>query len=320
MKVLITGGAGFVASHLAPLLGARDNVSLVLLDNLNDYYSPALKRENLRIARQNPGVVLEEGDFCENAFCETVFEKHRPTHVVHLGAYPGVPFSLKQPGVYVTNNIGGTTALLEAARRYPVERFLFASSSTVYGLGTQAPFVEDAPLGVPASPYGVSKRAGELMGLTYHKLYGLPFTALRLFNVYGPRIRPDLALAIFTGKILRGEPLPLFGDGTIRRDFTHVNDICAGIIAALTAENIAGECVNLGHNEPVEIRRLIALIEEAAGRQAVIDRRPPREGDMPATCADLTKADRLLQYQPQVSIEDGVADYVQWYKQFGGGF
>ncbi|WP_425616595.1 NAD-dependent epimerase/dehydratase family protein [Anatilimnocola sp. NA78] len=312
MKLLITGGAGFVASHLVPRLSACADNELVLLDNFNDYYCPETKWQQVRPLLETPNVTLEEGDFSDFDYCRKLFAKHRPTHLIHLGAYPGVPLSVESPEIYVKNNIAGTTALLEAARHNPVERFLFASSSTVYGVGARAPFVEDAPLGIPASPYGVTKRAAELMGLTYHKLHGVPFTALRLFNVYGPRIRSDLALSIFTRTIMAHEPIQLYGDGTIRRDFTHADDICVGIVAALTASNVSGECINLGHNEPIEIRSLIDMIAHAVGTEAVIEQRAPRAGDMPLTCADLTKAGRLLNYEPRVPIERGVNEYVEW--------
>jgi UDP-glucuronate 4-epimerase len=216
------------------------------------------------------------------------------------------------------NNVQGTLALLEAARQYPVERFLFSSSSTVYGQGAKAPFVEDAPLGVPASPYGVSKRAAELLGLNYYRLHQVPFVSLRLFNVYGPRLRPELSLAAFTRAVLSGQSLKLFGDGSVRRDFTHVTDICRGIIAALTAPNVAGECINLGHDEPISIRELISLIERAADRTAIIDHHSPRGEDLPLTHAHLTKARRLLEYKPAVSLADGVAEYVEWLRAAPG--
>jgi UDP-glucuronate 4-epimerase len=314
MKILITGGAGFVASHLAERLLRETSHQLVLLDNFDDYYDPLQKRENVRGLARDERVLLVTGDFRNPDLCLALFSRLQPTHVVHLGATPGVPRSLDRPLHYVDNNISGSTALLEAAREYPVQRFLFASSSTVYGLGVEPPFCEDAPLGIPASPYGATKRAAELMGFTYHHLFGVPFTALRLFNAYGPRLRPDLALTIFTEKILRGMPIDLYGDGSVRRDFTHVHDICSGILSALTAPDIAGEAINLGHNDPIEIRRLIRLIEDCAGRRAVVRRQPPREGDMPATCADLSKARRLLGYAPSVGIEEGVRDYVEWFQ------
>jgi UDP-glucuronate 4-epimerase len=319
MTVLVTGGAGFVGSHLAERLLRETDQRVVLLDNFNDYYDPRLKRRNLAELVGHERVTLVEGDFRDFGFCRDLLSTHRPEHLVHLGAYPGVPYSLKEPRLYIETNVAGTAALLEAAREFPVRRFLFASSSTVYGRGAASPFVEDAPLGVPASPYGATKRAAETLGLTYHGLYGVPFTSLRFFNVYGPRLRPELALAVFARKIQAGEPLPLYGDGSVLRDFTHVADICSGVLAALTAPNIAGECVNLGHHAPIEIRQLIELLEEATGRKAHIERHPPRPEDMPLTCADLCKAERLLGYEPRVAIEDGVREYVAWLKSQPGG-
>jgi nucleoside-diphosphate-sugar epimerase len=214
----------------------------------------------------------------------------------------------------VENNVVGTTAILEAARRHPIERFLFASSSTVYGCGATAPFVEDHPLGIPASPYGASKRAAELMGLTYHQLFGVPFVSLRFFNVYGPRLRPELALAVFTRAILGGQALPLYGDGSVLRDFTHVSDICRGVTRAMTADGVIGQCIKLGHDRPITIGRLIELIEDAAGVKALIEHHPPRSEDMPLTHADLAKSRWLLGYEPRVAIEDGVREYVEWFR------
>ena len=231
-----------------------------------------------------------------------------------ISASPGVPASLREPLANVENNVTGTVALLEAARRHPVERFLFASSSTVYGRGAAAPFVEDSALGVHASPYGACKRSAELLGLVYHQLFGVPFVSLRLFNVIGPRLRPELALAVFTRAILNDQPLPLFGDGSVLRDFTHVSDICGGFLTALTAPHIAGQCLNLGHDQPIPIRRLIELIEAAAGRKAQIEHHAPRVEDMPFTHADLTKSRRLLGYEPRVPIEQAVAEYVAWFR------
>lgn len=313
-SLLVTGGAGFVGSHLVEMLLQQTDAAIVILDNFNDYYDPQLKRQNLVAIADSKRVTLVEADFRDAAVCRETLAEHQVRQIVHLGAYPGVPYSLKAPQVYIDNNITGTVSLLEAARQYPVDRFLFASSSTVYGRGAQVPFVEDAPLGIPASPYGATKRAGEILGLTYHALFGIPFTSLRFFNVYGPRLRPELALAVFTRAILAGTTLPLYGDGSVLRDFTHVSDICRGIVSALSAPNIAGACINLGHNEPIEIRRLIALIESAAGKKAVIEHRPERKEDMPVTCADLTKSGRLLGYKPTVAIEEGVREYVDWFR------
>ena len=318
MTVLVTGGAGFVGSHLVERLLAETDRRVVVLDNFSDYYNPQLKRENFAALMGNPRVTLVEGDFRDFDLADRLLLEHEVRAICHLGASPGVPASLREPRQYVENNVTGTLSLLEAARRHPVERFLFASSSTVYGRGAAAPFVEDAPLGIPASPYGASKRSAEIMGLTYHQLFGVPFVSLRLFNVYGPRLRPELALAVFTRAILEDMPLPLYGDGSVLRDFTHIHDICSGWLAALTAPNIAGQCLNLGHDRPIAIRDLIKLIEAAAGRQAQIDHKPPRTEDMPFTHADLTKSRTLLAYEPRVAIEEGVREYVEWFrKQYG---
>ena len=315
MAILVTGGAGFVGSHLVEhLLNATDE-PLVVVDNFNDYYDPSVKRASAAAWAGQPRVTVVAGDYGDVETANRVFLDHQVRAICHLGASPGVPASLLQPRTFVENNVVGTTTLLEAARRHPVERFLFASSSTVYGRGAAAPFVEDAPLGIPASPYGASKRAAEILGLTYHQLFGVPFVSLRFFNVYGPRLRPELALAVFTRAILSGTPLPLFGDGSVLRDFTHVSDICRGVIAALTAPNIAGQCINLGHDRPIRISRLIELIVAAAARPAKIDYRPPRAEDMPFTHADLTKARRLLGYEPRIEIEEGVQEYVEWFRR-----
>jgi UDP-glucuronate 4-epimerase len=314
MTVLVTGGAGFVGSHLVRRMLEQTDHAVVILDNFNDYYDPRMKRANAALFENEPRVSLVEDDFRDAQLCEALFARCRFSHVIHLGAYPGVPYSLKEPLLYIDSNVAATAVLLDTARRHDVERFLFASSSTVYGRGAQSPFVEDAPLGIPASPYGATKRAAELLGFTWAQLYGLAFTSLRFFNVYGPRLRPELALAVFTRKILAGEPLPLFGDGTVLRDFTHVSDICTGIVSAMTAPGIAGQSINLGHNEPVQMLHLIGLIEAAAGKKAAIEYHPSRAEDMPLTCADLAKARRLLGYEPRVPIEEGVREYVEWCK------
>ena len=315
MSVLVTGGAGFVGSRIVERLLRESSETLVCLDNFNDYYDPALKRDNVRGFAANSRVAMIEESFCNLESMRALFAQHQIRQVIHLGAYAGVRPSVINPFVYVENNVRGTLVLLEAAREFPVERFLLASSSTVYGRGAAAPFNEDQPLGIPMSPYGASKRAAELLGLTYADLHGVPVVCVRPFSVYGPRLRPDLAMSIFTAAIATGRPFPLFGDGSIRRDFTHVDDICDGLIAALTAENAVGEAINLGHSEPVEIRVLISMLEAEIGRTANIQRQPPVPEDMPMTYADLTKAQRLLNYQPKVPFADGVRDFVAWFKR-----
>ncbi len=314
MSILVTGGAGFIGSHMIERLLKETDAPIVCLDNFNDYYDPQLKRANVSAFAVEPRVTVVEQDFCDTDAMMSLFKAHAVRQVVHLGAHAGVRRSVETPEPYQRNNVGGTLSLLEAARANPVERFLLASSSTVYGRGAGVPFCEDAPLGVPASPYGATKRAAELLGLTYHALHGVPVVCLRPFSVYGPRVRPDLALSIFTRAIDEGRPLPLYGDGTILRDFTHVSDICDGLLAALGADNVEGATINLGHNEPVEMRHIIRLLEEALGRPAKIDRRAVREEDLPVTCADLTKAQRLLGYSPRMPLTEGIAEFVDWYR------
>jgi len=314
MAILVTGAAGFIGSHLLQFLLSATPELLVGIDDFNDYYDPEIKRANARLFQGNPRVRMVEADFCDSVAVDALFREFKFRQVIHLGAYAGVRASVERPTLYEKVNVGGTLTLLEAARRRPVQRFLLASSSTVYGYHAQIPFREDAPLGIPLSPYGVTKRAAELMGLTYHQLHGVPVVCLRPFSVYGPRLRPDLALTLFTQAIYRGTPLTLFGDGSIRRDFTHVTDICRGIVAALDAAHIEGQTINLGHSVPVEMRYLIGLIAESLGKQANIDFLPPRSEDLPVTFADLEKARQLLGYEPKVPLEQGIHEYCAWFR------
>jgi UDP-glucuronate 4-epimerase len=313
MSILVTGGAGFVGSHLIERLMDVVDQPLVCLDNFNDYYDPSLKRKNVAGFTNNAQVKLIEASFCDQEAMHFLFDKQDVQEVIHLGAYAGVRASVQNPHPYQKANVEGTLCLLEAARRHTVRRFLLASSSTVYGDGAGVPFCEDAPLGIPLSPYGATKRAAELLGLTYFGLYDVPVVCVRPFSVYGPRLRPDLAMYIFTEAILAGRPLPLFGDGSVRRDFTHIKDICSGLLATRTADGVVGECINLGHSEPIEIRKLIALLEAALKQKANVDRQPEKPGEMPVTYADLSKAERLLAYRPQVPIEQGVDEFVAWF-------
>lgn len=313
MSVLVTGGAGFIGSHFIEWLLARKAAQrIVCLDNFNDYYDPELKRANVARFATDKRVVVFEASFCDASAMQRLFAAEKVRHVVHLGAYAGVRSSIAHPLVYEETNVRGTLVLLEAARAIGVERFLMISSSTVYGGGAQEPFREDAPLGVPLSPYGATKQAAELLCQTYHHLHGVPTVRLRPFNVYGPRIRPDLALYVFAAAIAAGRSVPLFGDGSVRRDFTHVSDVCDGLGAALTSPEAVGEAINLGHHAPVTMRELLTLLEQALGRKAIIDQRPAVAGDMAVTCADLTKAERLLGYRPKVALAEGLRDFVDW--------
>lgn len=318
MAILVTGAAGFIGSHfVARLLAADADSRIVALDNFNAYYDPALKRRNAASLNLNRRVTLVEGSFGDVGLVDELMVRHAVRAIVHLGGFAGVRASLAMPLAYAEANVQGTLVLLEAARRHPVERFVLASSSTVYGAGCAVPFQEDAPLGVPLSPYGASKRAAEIFAEHYVRVQGVPAVWLRPFSVYGPRMRTDLAMHVFAAAIRTGRPIPLFGDGSYRRDFTHVSDVCTGLQAAMTADGVVGEAINLGHHEPVAVAELVRLLEEALARQAIIERKPAFPGDMPVTCADLTKAERLLGYRPRVSLADGVKEFVAWFESEG---
>ena len=312
--VLVTGGAGFVGSHFIELLLQRTDARVVCLDNFNDYYDPRLKETNASNFAEHDRVEIVRGDFTDAPVVDGLFEKHRFGQVMHLGAYAGVRYSVANPHTYFHNNVTGTLNLLEAARKHPVEQFVLASSSTVYGNGAEIPFSERGVMGNPASPYGASKRAAELLGLTYFELHKVPVVCVRPFSVYGPRLRPDLALSIFTSKILNDEPITIYGDGSVRRDFTHVFDICDGLFAALNLPAAVGETFNLGHSEPVAIIDLVRMIENAIGKQAQITFQPGRKEDLPVTFANLKLAEDLLGYSPQVGIDQGIEDYVRWFR------
>ncbi|WP_254512327.1 GDP-mannose 4,6-dehydratase [Anatilimnocola floriformis] len=317
MSILITGAAGFFGSHLIPLLLETSDDRLICLDNFNDSYSPERKWANLAPFSDQPRVKIVAGDIRDVQLLRNTFERNQVTQVIHLAAHAGVRRSVDEPMEYTDNNVNGTTAVLEQCRKQPLERVVIASSSTVYGKQATVPFVEDAPLGTPASPYGATKRATELLAQTYHELHGVPAVCIRPFSAIGPRLRPDLGMSIFARTMLAGEPLPLLGDGSVRRDFTHVHDICVGIASALTADNVVGECINLGHDQPWTIRELINLLERELGCQAKIKHLPPNAADLPATCADLTKARRLLNYEPRIDLAQAVREFAVWFRQEG---
>ncbi|MEZ6115681.1 MAG: GDP-mannose 4,6-dehydratase [Pirellulaceae bacterium] len=313
---LVTGGAGFIGSHLLRTMLHETTDRLVCLDNFNDFYSPEQKRQNVRLlqALDSYGrISFVEGDFTNAATVANLFEQHDIRRIVHLGAYAGVRYSVENPGVYQHNNIYGTLVLLEACRDRPIERFLLISSSTVYGKGADVPFKEDGQLGIPASPYGATKRAAELLGLTYQQLHGVPVVCIRPFSIYGPGLRPDLALSIFTSRIANGQPITVFGDGSVRRDFTHVTDFCRGLLSALETRGIDGQCFNLGHGNPVVLSDLIGLLENAIGRTAVVHHQAARPEDLDITFADLERARKTLGFEPRIDIEAGIREYVDWF-------
>jgi UDP-glucuronate 4-epimerase len=310
--ILVTGAAGFIGSHLTErLLGLGHQV--VGLDNFDDFYSPEIKRNNIRNFTSTEGFSLVEGDIRDTELLEHIFSDRKIDIVAHLAARAGVRPSIQHPLLYQDVNVNGTIKLLEASRRHEVEQFVFASSSSVYGLTCRTPFREDSKLGTATSPYAASKAAAEIYCSTYNHLYGLPVISLRLFTVYGPRQRPEMAISLFTKMVDAGEEVPVFGDGTSKRDYTYISDIVDGITRACFSQNKGAEVYNLGNSYPVPLEHLVSLVEKAVGRKAKIKRMGMQPGDVPITFADISKAETCLGFQPQVSIEEGIHKFTKWY-------
>ena len=310
MRILVTGGAGFIGSHVAAKF-LRDGHEVEIIDDFNDYYDPAIKRAN--IASLGGAARLREGDIRDRDFVRGVLSEGRFDAVVHLAARAGVRPSVKDPQLYIDTNITGTHHLLEAAHQNGVGRFLFASSSSVYGLAKKVPFTEDLPLPQTLSPYAATKLAGEQLCGNYAHLYGMKVVCLRFFTVYGPGQRPDLAIHKFTDAIYRGQSIPQYGDGSTRRDYTYIDDIVQGVAGALRYEGQGFDIFNLGENQTTTLSELIIEIEKALGKKAVIERLPEQQGDMPLTAADITKARKLLGYNPRTQIREGIPKFVEWY-------
>lgn len=309
-RILVTGGAGFIGSHTTERLLARGD-DVVVLDNFNDAYDPAIKRAN---AAALSGARIVTGDIRDRELVRKLFAEGRFDAVVHLAAMAGVRPSLLDPLHYEDVNMRGTMTLLEEARARRGLRFVFASSSSVYGARDKVPFSEADDIPHPVSPYAATKRAGELMCYTYHHLFGVPIACLRFFTVYGPRQRPEMAIAKFTRSILDGEPIPFFGDGSTRRDYTYVDDIVDGVVAAL--DHCSGyEIYNLGESATTSLSELVDALAKAIGKPAILDRQPNQPGDVPLTCADVSKARARLGYEPRTPVAVGLARYVAWYRQ-----
>jgi UDP-glucuronate 4-epimerase len=306
MRILLTGGAGFIGSHLLECLLARGD-DVAVIDDFNDYYDPAAKRRNL----PRGGFRLHERDI-RNAADLVAAEK--PDLLMHLAARAGVRPSLADPALYDSVNVGGTLALLEACRRAGVRRFVFASSSSVYGNSPSAPFREEDESLQPISPYGITKLLGEHYVRVYARLHGLHATCLRFFTVYGPRQRPDMAIQKFTTAISEGREIEMYGDGSTERDYTHVTDILQGILAVIDREE-AFAVYNLGESRTVPLRRLIELIEQYMGKKAQVRRLPEQPGDVQRTFASIDRARAGLGYAPKVPIEEGLRDFVEWYRR-----
>src|SRR2546423_14901580 len=314
-NILVTGGAGFIGSHLVYRLLAEKEWRVVAVDDFNDFYDPSVKRANVSGHLENSAYRLVEVDIRDRAGLISLFDEMSFDVIVHLAARAGVRPSLKEPQLYAETNINGTLNLLELARHKNITQFVFGSSSSVYGINAKVPFSEDDPIRQPISPYAATKGAGELLCHTYSHLYGLRCICLRFFTVYGPRQRPDLAIHKFAKLISQGKPIPVFGDGTTRRDYTYIDDIIDGVVAAIDYGKSNYEVINLGESRTVELRELISLLEKQLDTHAIIDPQPPQPGDVPQTYADISKARALLGYDPHTQIEDGIHRFIEWFRQ-----
>jgi UDP-glucuronate 4-epimerase len=312
MNILVTGGAGFIGSHVCERL-LTEGHAVWAFDDLNAFYEPRIKRANLgalqALARPFEFV---HGDLCDRAALDGLFGGVKFDQVIHLAARAGVRPSLLEPALYQRVNVEGTVNVLEAARRTGVKKVTIASSSSVYGVNAKVPFSESDPIFCAISPYAASKLACEALGHVYHHLYGMDIAMLRLFTVYGPRQRPDLAIHKFARLIAAGQPIPVFGDGSTARDYTYVADTVDGVLAC-TRQEFGYELFNLGESQTVTLGRLIELLEQHLGRKAVIDRQPPQPGDVPITYADIAKARAKLGYHPRVKIDEGIPKFIAWF-------
>ncbi len=316
--VLLTGGAGFIGSHLAEAL-LRDGFQLTILDNLDDFYSPDWKKANLLEIRRVGDFQFYEADICELELLREIIEKRKPDTIIHLAARAGVRPSIEQPLLYERVNIAGTVNLLVLCREFGIAKFIYGSSSSVYGATSRTPFSETQVELRPISPYAATKLAAEMLCYTYAHLFGLTVVCLRFFTVYGARQRPDLAIHKFTALIEAGKPIPVFGNGSAGRDYTYVDDIVAGVLSAIGYEPhpISGarfEVFNLGNSHPVKLNELVELLEHVTNRKATVAREPFPPGDVPITWADISKAERLLHYKPAIPLEEGLKKFVAWYR------
>ena len=306
----MTGGAGFIGSHLVEKLLAASH-DVVVLDDFNDFYDPQIKHANIAgLARD---VTVYHVDLRDSESVRNLFHREKVDAIAHLAARAGVRPSIQYPRLYYDTNVTGTLHLLEAARVTGIERFIFASSSSVYGALKAIPFSEDEHLSQTISPYAATKVAGEFLCSTYSHLYNLRVVALRYFTVYGPRQRPDLAIHQFTRRIYAGQPIDQFGDGTTRRDYTYIEDVIQGTMAALEYEGPLFDIFNLGESETIQLKDLIVAIENALGKRAKINQLPEQPGDMPLTCADISKARKLLGYKPTTRLSEGLPSFIDWF-------
>ncbi|MBA3975851.1 MAG: epimerase [Candidatus Solibacter sp.] len=317
MRILVTGGAGFIGSHLCERL-IGDGHEIAIIDDLNDYYAPELKRQNLETVSKAGGVRFVEGDICDERRVGELCEGFRPEAIVHIAARAGVRPSLERPLLYERVNVGGTAVLLEAARKAGCGKFILASSSSIYGVANRVPFSEEDTSNHPISPYAASKLGAEKFCYAYSHLYGMKTICLRFFTVYGPRQRPDLAIRKFMERIEAGVAIPVFGDGSMGRDYTFVADTVSGIVGALGLD-AAYEVINLGNSHPVGLMEMIRTIERVLGKEAIIDWKPEQPGDVPITFADISKAKRMLGYAPSTPFEEGIRRQAEWMRLAAGG-
>ncbi|MDQ3634791.1 MAG: GDP-mannose 4,6-dehydratase [Acidobacteriota bacterium] len=312
-NILVTGGAGFIGSHLVRHLLAEDAWNVGVVDNFNDFYSPEIKRRNINSFLNDSHFKLYENDICDDESLQAVFADNKFDVIVHLAARAGVRPSLEEPKLYAETNINGTLNLLEMAREFGVKQFVFGSSSSVYGENCKVPFSENDKVAEPISPYAATKIAGEMLCHTYSHLYNIRTICLRFFTVYGASQRPDLAIHKFARLISANKPIPVFGDGKTRRDYTYIEDIIQGVRAAIDYDKSIHEVINLGESQTVELHELISLLEKNLEKKAIIERKPMQPGDVPQTFADISKAKELLNYYPQTKIEKGIAKFVEWF-------
>lgn len=311
MNILITGGAGFIGSTLADKLLEKNN-KIVVIDNFNDYYSPKLKEKNIKHNLDNKNYKLYRGDICDKNLLSKIFEENKIDVVVHIAASAGVRPSIENPLSYVKNNIEGTVNIVEVMKENGIKKIVFASSSSIYGNCKEEIFSEDLKVSEPISPYAASKSACEQFLYTYSKLFDIQVVALRFFTVFGPRQRPDLAIRKFIDLIKEDRPIPVYGDGTTIRDYTYVDDIVDGIISAINYNDTPYEIINLGGGAPVSLNEMISTIEKVLNKKATIEHLPMQLGDVNKTAADITKAKKLLNYNPKTSFKEGIIKFIEW--------
>lgn len=313
-QILITGGAGFIGSNLINKLIENPNLKVTCLDNFDPFYNPKVKKENIKPFLKKSNFNFIQADIRNFHQLKSKLTKKFDT-IVHLAAKVGIKPSLVDPIAYTEVNIGGAQNLLELARNLKCKQFIFASSSSVYGINSNVPWREDEHILMPISPYASTKISGELLGHVYSHLYNIRFIGLRFFSVYGPRQRPDLVIHKFTKLISEGKPITIYGEGKTKRDYTFIDDIVSGIIAALDYSRSRYEIINLGNNESVELLKLVQMLEKVLGKKAIVNKLPEQLGDAPITFADISKAQKILNYQPRTSLFDGLQKYVSWFKQ-----